>query len=179
AGGAFTSAGGLGTTHIARWDGAAWNFLAPKGSNGINGNVWSMTAYGNDLIAAGGFNTAGGVTCYDIARWDGSAWMPLASGWPPGLGNSSSEQARAVAVHAGQFFAGGNFTTAGGQPANRIARWQDCGDVNADGSVTVDDLLAVINVWGPCSIPTACPEDFNGDAQVNVDDLLIVISNWG
>jgi hypothetical protein len=49
--------------------------------------------------------------------------------------------------------------------------------------VNVDDLLAVIVGWGPCSPPPAsCPADIapagapNG--VVNVDDLLMVIINW-
>ena len=49
------------------------------------------------------------------------------------------------------------------------------GDANGDHHVNVDDLLAVINSWGPCS---NCPADLNHDGQVNVDDLLLVINNW-
>jgi hypothetical protein len=48
-------------------------------------------------------------------------------------------------------------------------------DVNADGVIDVDDLIAVINAWGGC---TGCPEDINGDGLVNIDDLLAVILNW-
>ena len=54
------------------------------------------------------------------------------------------------------------------------------GDINGDGSVNVDDLVAVINAWGPCG-KGGCPADINpaaGDGQVNVDDLLLVINNW-
>jgi hypothetical protein len=50
------------------------------------------------------------------------------------------------------------------------------GDINGDGTVNVNDLLAVINAWGPCASP--CPADLNSDGAVNVDDLLIVINNW-
>jgi hypothetical protein len=53
------------------------------------------------------------------------------------------------------------------------------GDVTGDGSVNVDDLLAVINAWGPCGSSGNCPADLNDDGQVNVDDLLLVINNWG
>lgn len=54
------------------------------------------------------------------------------------------------------------------------------GDVNDDGSVNVADLLAVINGWGPCPVPTTpCSADLNGDGVVNVTDLLLVINNWG
>jgi hypothetical protein len=50
-------------------------------------------------------------------------------------------------------------------------------DINQDGSVDVDDLLLVINHWGPCAPP--CPSDINQSGVVDVDDLLIVINNWG
>lgn len=59
-------------------------------------------------------------------------------------------------------------------------------DINHSGAVNVDDLLAVINGWGPCPAPpTSCPADIapagppQGNGQVNVDDLLAVINGWG
>ena len=57
-----------------------------------------------------------------------------------------------------------------------------------DGTVNVDDLLAVINSWGPCPAPPApgsCPADIappgppHGNGVVNVDDLLAIINGWG
>ena len=53
----------------------------------------------------------------------------------------------------------------------------DCAaDVVPNDIVDVDDLLAVINGWGPCA---ACPSDVNGDGAVDVDDLLVIINQWG
>jgi hypothetical protein len=49
------------------------------------------------------------------------------------------------------------------------------GDVDGDGVVGVNDLLAVIGAWGPCQ---GCTEDINNDGVVNVTDLLEVIGNW-
>lgn len=51
-----------------------------------------------------------------------------------------------------------------------------------DGIVDVNDLLAVINAWGPCADPNNCPADIapsGGNDTVNVDDLLAVINGWG
>jgi hypothetical protein len=59
------------------------------------------------------------------------------------------------------------------------------GDVappGGDGVVNVNDLLAVINAWGPCPTPPAyCPDPAppGGDGFVNVNDLLAVINAWG
>ena len=49
-------------------------------------------------------------------------------------------------------------------------------DVNNDGVVGVDDLLMIINDWGPCMI--FCPADINDDGVVDVNDLLAVIEGW-
>jgi hypothetical protein len=55
------------------------------------------------------------------------------------------------------------------------------GDVNGDGVVDVDDLIAVILGWGACADcpPPNCPADVNDDCAVDVDDLIAVILNWG
>lgn len=70
-------------------------------------------------------------------------------------------------------------------PDHIVGGWNDLGgndmcpvcpdDINADGTVGVDDLLRVIQAWGTC----ACIEDINGDTLVNVDDLLRIIQGWG
>lgn len=59
-------------------------------------------------------------------------------------------------------------------------------DIDHSGGVGVDDLLAVINSWGPCPPPNPnnCPADIapagsGGNDTVNVDDLLAVINAWG
>jgi hypothetical protein len=63
------------------------------------------------------------------------------------------------------------------------------GDVNQDGLIDVNDLLAVVNSWGTCGTPTFCPADVadgfsgggqcDGDGVVDVNDLLAVINTWG
>ena len=50
-------------------------------------------------------------------------------------------------------------------------------DITGNGAVNTDDLLSVINHWGPC--PAPCPADITGNGVVNTDDLLSVINHWG
>jgi probable HAF family extracellular repeat protein len=50
------------------------------------------------------------------------------------------------------------------------------GDCDCNGVVNIDDLLAVINQWGP-TIPTTSA-DFNDDGIVSVDDLMEVLRRW-
>lgn len=119
-GGSFSYAGGSPVHYIARWDGAQWASLA----SGTNGTVSAMAVYddgaGPDLYAAGAFTTAGGLAASRFARWDGSAWSA-----PPGGGFDSTVNAMVVFNDGnGQaLYAAGNFSSAGGQPAARIARW--------------------------------------------------------
>lgn len=54
--------------------------------------------------------------------------------------------------------------------------FRKAGDATGDHFVDINDLLMVINTWGPCSWSTA---DFNGDFRVDIDDLLRVINGWG
>ncbi|MDG2422434.1 MAG: S8 family serine peptidase [Phycisphaerales bacterium] len=52
---------------------------------------------------------------------------------------------------------------------------QAAGDVNGDGEVNVEDLLAILNAFGDCE---GCPEDLNGDGVVDVEDILAVLACW-
>lgn len=60
----------------------------------------------------------------------------------------------------------------------------DIAPPGGNGTVNVDDLLLVINSWGPCPqpCPPHCTADIappGGNCVVNVDDLLAVINGWG
>lgn len=52
----------------------------------------------------------------------------------------------------------------------------DPADVDGDGTVGVDDLLAIIAQWGIWNGPCGPDLDFDGD--VDVDDALLVLSSW-
>jgi hypothetical protein len=49
-------------------------------------------------------------------------------------------------------------------------------DIDGNGSVSVVDLLAIIDSWGACS---GCVEDIDGNGIVDVTDLLTVVGAWG
>jgi hypothetical protein len=125
-GGDFTTAGGTSAHNIARWDGRAWSDVG-GGMSGITPSVRALCVFddglggGPALYAGGGFTSAGDAAAVRIARWNGKRWSEL------GLGLSN--WVRTLAVHddgsgrGTRLYAGGDFTTAGGTPAIRMAQW--------------------------------------------------------
>jgi hypothetical protein len=119
AGGNFTEAGSISANHIAFWNTSSftWNNLG----DGLNESVRAIADAGNGNIYAGGDFTATGTGSGDlqhIARWNNtsSAWEAL------GTGITNDVYALAVDT-AGNLYAGGVFTQAGGLTANHIAVW--------------------------------------------------------
>ena len=53
------------------------------------------------------------------------------------------------------------------------------GDTDANLTVDVLDLVAVVLDWGCSDPPGPCVGDVNFDGNVDVQDLLDVILNWG
>ena len=52
----------------------------------------------------------------------------------------------------------------------------DCdGDINGDGEVGVDEILAVIAAWDTDDADA----DVNDDGIVDTNDILLVLSAWG
>ena len=119
AGGYFTQAGGIPANHVAKWDGTTWSALGA----GTNGPVHALAVNGPDLYAGGVFNTAGGTAANRVARWDGGAWRAVGAGVGGTLLPGLNVPVDHLAVRAGEVYAAGTFLTAGGQAANRLAKW--------------------------------------------------------
>ena len=120
-GGAFTTAGDVTASRIARWDGTSWSALG----TGMNANVVALEVFddgtGPALYAGGYFSSAGGVAVQSIARWDGLTWSSLSSNL------SGLTRVFAMTVHddggGPALYVGGEFQTMDGQTANNVARW--------------------------------------------------------
>jgi len=173
AAGQFDAAGGIPAHNIARWNGARWESLG-DGVGPDGAQIEGLTVSNDDLIVVGIFTTAGGNPANNIARWDGAAWTAFDDG--------VNGRAFGIAAVGNRIAVCGDFTVAGSNISAHWALWEPMcplGDITADGTVNVDDLLAVINAWGAC--PSSCASDIappGGNGVVDVDDLLMVINNW-
>lgn len=118
AGGLFLQAGSAPAKYIAAWDVDAGTWK-PLGT-GVNGVVRTIATNGTDLYVGGTFTLAGIYAAYNVAHWDGVQWTRLGTGT-----NGQVEILELCPNGAGGYdlYAGGNFTTAGGVAANRIAKW--------------------------------------------------------
>ncbi len=128
AGGSFTTAGGASANRIATWNGATWQPVGGGLNNGVECvTVWDPDGCGPQsvkLIAAGGFTSAGGVSANGIAAWSGASWQALGSGMsPPASRAVTTLDPDGSGPQADVLIATGDFASAGGMPANRIARW--------------------------------------------------------
>jgi len=153
AAGYFTTAGGLAANRIAKWDGTGWSTL----DSGMGGTVYGLTVFddggGPALYAGGGFTTAGDLDAKRMAKWDGLDWSTLGSG----VGGNEAPLVNALAVFddgsGPALFAGGTFITAGGESAQRIAKWDGTAwsplfsGISGTGSPSVN-ALAVFNDGG-------------------------------
>ncbi len=127
AGGTFYRAGGKVCHRVARWNGSSWQELG----TGLADPVSALTVHNGELIAGGSFSrTVSGVAVNYIARWDGQSWQPLDGGM-----NST---VNALTVCNGELIAAGFFTTAGGRPVNRIARYVTAPEPNVAATPAFD-----------------------------------------
>jgi len=127
-GGSFGSAGGIVANGIAKWNGEQW--MSIGGAAGGGATVWSLAVYddglggGPQLHAGGSFTSIGGTAANRIAKWNGTSWSALGSGV-----GAAGASVYAMVVHNDgsggrpSLYIGGFFSSAGGIPASRIARW--------------------------------------------------------
>jgi hypothetical protein len=138
-GGSFHAAGSTVVNHIAKWDGVQWSALG-AGMTETSGlpRVTALQVFDDDgagshpaaLYAGGWFATAGGIGSRSFAKWDGVAWSNMAGGLTI-VGGNSAAQVEALAVfdddgdgpNLPALYAAGFVTSAGGNPASGVARW--------------------------------------------------------
>ncbi len=119
-----------------------WQSFTNSLAGGSSITVSALALADTNVYVGGDFTSAGGASVNRIARWDGANWHALGTG----SSNGCDLPVLAIAVSpAGQMYAGGNFSQAGGVSASRVAQWNGtnwaplAGGVTSDGSI---DALA-------------------------------------
>ncbi|WP_298481223.1 PQQ-dependent sugar dehydrogenase [uncultured Maribacter sp.] len=142
-GGEFSSVDGVSAKNIAVWNGLNWNSL----SSGTNGPVSKIAIDSKGYVYVGGaFETAGNTLVNNTAVWKGNQWEGLISlnSGVPGTNN----EVRSIAIDENDVvYFGGNFDSAGGINANRIAAWDgfNWGTLGEGTSGFVQAILAIEN----------------------------------
>jgi hypothetical protein len=139
-GGFFTSAGGVSANRVARFNTQTntWSTLGTGSSNGVNNDVNALAVVGNEVFVGGRFTSAGGVSANRVARFNTqtNTWSSLGTG----SSNGVNDRVYALAVVGNEVVVGGDFTSAGGVSANRVARfntqtntWSSLGTGSSNG----------------------------------------------
>lgn len=134
-GGQFTKAGAVSTTDAAKWNGTSWESFG----QGVGGQVLSIAFSGSDVIFGGLFPTVyaadgSSVAANYVVKWNGSEWSSL--------GGGVNSKVNVLKQIGDSLYAGGSFTTAGGNAANAIAKW-DGAEWSAVGSGLSSEVWAI------------------------------------
>jgi trimeric autotransporter adhesin len=122
-GGQFTSAGGIRSTNVARWNtNDTWSALG-SGLGVTYDSVSALAANGTNLFAGGSFHSSGNLPVANIARWNGMSWQTMGSGITGGV----YPHVGALAAVGTDLYAAGEFTTAGGKLSYFFAHWNALG----------------------------------------------------
>lgn len=123
---------------IVRWNGTSFSNV---GGYNITGQINALASFDGDLYMAGAItnirppSTTTNIAVNNIARWDGAAWHAMGS--PAGVNGPVN----ALAAFGDHLYVGGSFTTAGGMPAAKIARWD--GAWSAPGAIASGNVHAM------------------------------------
>lgn len=119
---------------VGRWDGESWDDLGggverQSENNGwVHGHVGALAVFddgtGPAIFAGGRFDVAGWIDANNIAKWNGQQWEPLGSGIGGFFGVPDVQALAVFDDGTGlALYAGGAFTSAGGNSADYIAKW--------------------------------------------------------
>ncbi|MFA6295800.1 MAG: chitobiase/beta-hexosaminidase C-terminal domain-containing protein [Patescibacteria group bacterium] len=117
AGGFFSSADGIVSNQIAKWNGTSWSKV---GTEGMNATISSLAVYNNELYAGGDFTTADGNPAIKIAKWNGSTWSSVGTS---GMSGRPVSIVSSLTVYNNELYAGGIFNTVDGIAVDGIAKW--------------------------------------------------------
>ena len=118
------SSGGDGAIRSYAFDGSTWSEKSGNvsewdllaGFNGVNGIVYSIAIFRDEVYVGGSFGTAGGISVSCIAKWNGVVWNSLGAAQVGG-------PVKAMVVMGGELVVAGEFSKIGDVTVGYIAKW--------------------------------------------------------
>ncbi len=158
-------------------------------SESLRGSAWDSTYYWT-------LNSDGHIQCWDISAWPTITELPEHAFDPPssacrGLWFDgeyfwTAESIDGTLGYIYQFGYDGQVVNQLLAPAFRgyaagVIKQSIPGDITGDGIVNIDDIFAVLGLWGDCPdpCPPYCEGDVNEDCTVNIDDIFFILGHWG
>ncbi len=116
---------------VYKWDGSSFNKVGEGVclTNAVTGfsqtaNLYNVIKYNNKIIACGEFDRVGNKQISGIMQWDGTSWDSLGAGLSGSIPNTPPVMyPHDMCIYGNDLIVAGNFSTAGGQQVNGIARW--------------------------------------------------------
>ena len=166
------------------WDGTTWSKVHDGSPDGVTAptprsdHAMAYDSARGVVVLFGGDDT-GYLLSDDTWEWDGTEWIAGPAAGPSARSRHATayDTAREEVMLFGgidDYYQADDETweyASSGDPKGPIA-----GDLNADGTVDITDLLTLLSDWGLC---ICCPSDINNDNVVNIQDLLELLANWG
>lgn len=128
AGGKFTAGSGVQANYLVCFHNNQW----VKVANGVEDRIYSILYFGHSMVVGGqqkfAYNTTDTVYTNRISIFDGNRWSGLSTGMNDKVNS-------VIEGPDGEIIVAGEFTTAGGRVANRIAIWDTLQQASVSGTV--------------------------------------------
>ncbi|MDA8018005.1 MAG: hypothetical protein MPN21_11210 [Thermoanaerobaculia bacterium] len=120
---------------VQMWSGSNWTTV---GKGDSFGQIWDLAVYGSKLYAGGFFDNLDEAEADLVAVYDGVSWSRLDNSPVPTLDGYVVRALHVAEVSKPTLLVGGEFTSAGGIKAPRLAFWNADSAWSAPGSQTPD-----------------------------------------
>jgi trimeric autotransporter adhesin len=185
--GNFSCVSGVSNTKaLARWNGTVWDSVG----SGVNGTVYDLQVYNNELYACGVFDSAGGIAANRIAKWNGTSWSTVPNSYIFGNGWLTRMQ-----FYHGKLYVAGNFSDSNSFPCSFACwdgnTWQISPTIGNSGleiwdmEIYNDELIVAGGFYYGNGNPSACIirwndttwRDVGGGVQMGVWNSDPVVKN--
>lgn len=175
--------------HVSFFDGAEWRNPGKQTGRGLDGEIYALASYGNQLFAAGDMAFPGSAGKAAVARWNGVDWQQELSGFTArslaayqgnlvaagaeisewdgttwnSLGSAGNGQVHSLCVYGSNLVAGGDFSSVDGVPSEGLAVWNGSAWSELGGGITsAFGSVDALTVWNGLLIVAGDFTEVNG-----------------